>query len=1412
MNRNAPRGLVPWLFIALVLVSVLGARYSLERLSGHMALLRDDGLETIRKEFGETLDWESISPTIIRGISINGVTIGEIGRAERVQVLFRPIDILLGRVGDAIPEIVIVRPRVYLETTESLESVEHIIRTAAERAQGRLRTTVRVRNGTIRYRDETQTATVQQMYVQVVLDQTMVTAGGRMETRYARTDDDDPFSLATDLTLELQGPRRDQDFQGTVDIGTISGTHLTAEGQSFYARYRNGTIRVERIRSNDPLDLAATFDVETGRTTVDARSSLFRLADVVQLHGPWSGFQRFLTIPITSVGSAVVGNTGVVERAEGAISTRVALEELPEPVSIDANLTYEDGTLLVPDMTIRPASGAARVSGRWDVHERSASGAIVLDALSYAESPRVSGNVVFTALKNDLRVSASTMSLGETVLYSLSFEGRRSGSFIDGSFSASGSEDTVDEVYGRFRMAGFDDISGEVNLVGFSLGTIAQVGDSFGRALDLPSSVLGLEVSGTGRFDRRQGSFSVDIPNLVLADPDSELIVRVGGRYSDGKVLVERYYLRNSGVIVYGEALVTFGSAGTIDFDTDFVVNQIEYSFRGIVDPQGNLLVLGPYGVEARLRRTRAGALRLVASVESLPLPIGRSTLSTQFDGLFLDRSTWYVGFNEIRLNDLPIPGGRTASLVLAATIQPNTISVALLQAQDLVGTVTGTADVEYSIGETLEATLEGRFGALDGPEQYRISARYQAGRFGVDARILSSPVNRLSPRIRDGTVSGTVQAAGTVDDPQIRAFFESSDIRSGDREIEFSLFLYGDNRELRIAGSELRLETTEVSIDTIRLDRNEGTIEGTLEYRDRSRNRSDRVHILGDTDRISDLSSSTLVSLPVRAQIETVPLDQERPTRVYLIERSSGVTSLRRDDDAIAGRIDDSGTFDLRTQAPFPISMRAEGYFGRGSVELTASGVRIDLQESIDFLAIPGLEDVQGTAEGAIRVIGRPDDPDMYGTLRIRNFATTTSFSPEPIGPLDTAVIVEEKLIRLRPTVIDVDGTSLEINGNVLLNRFVPSVYEFSLAIAGDTGLRIVQQFGPVDVDGYGLGRIDVRGNRNRISIAGSIRANGTRITLSDEYVRRERDTDILVDLDLETGRAVQFIWPDRDFPILRANFANNQQISISSNSLTREFELLGEAEIQSGDVFYFDRSFFLREGTVVFRENQDQFDPRLTVRAELREATPEGTVRIYLVAENQALSEFSPRFESNPPLTGNEIIAILGGNIFQQSGEAVVNLSTALLSTSDIVTQFGLFRSFEDAVREQFNLDLFAIRTSLIQNALLTAIDPTDETVQQVSPSLGTYLNNTSIFMGRYLGDAVFGQILVELRSRDFLDEDEEDQGIRRLGGVLIDSEISLEWQTPFFLLEWAIAPQNPEELFVRDNTFSFLWSFRY
>jgi translocation and assembly module TamB len=236
-------------------------------------------------------------------------------------------------------------------------------------------------------------------------------------------------------------------------------------------------------------------------------------------------------------------------------------------------------------------------------------------------------------------------------------------------------------------------------------------------------------------------------------------------------------------------------------------------------------------------------------------------------------------------------------------------------------------------------------------------------------------------------------------------------------------------------------------------------------------------------------------------------------------------------------------------------------------------------------------------------------------------------------------------------------------------------------------------------------------------------------------------------------------------------------------------------------------------------FNEKTGSFEPILNVRAEIRENTEEGLVRIYLVANNTKLSQrvgedkdklgdFSPRFESDSGLTEERIRTILGQNVLGSRGEDSINLETALLLTSDIITQVGVVKAFEKDMRERLGVDLFSVRTHIVQNLLQGVVGTeTDIRTENDTPSFGRYLDKTSLFLGKYIGSDLFLELLLQFRADDPLAQKNRD-----LGGLDIDTELILEWKTPLFLLEWSFFPKHPNELFIFDNKFTFRWKFSF
>jgi len=123
---------------------------------------------------------------------------------------------------------------------------------------------------------------------------------------------------------------------------------------------------------------------------------------------------------------------------------------------------------------------------------------------------------------------------------------------------------------------------------------------------------------------------------------------------------------------------------------------------------------------------------------------------------------------------------------------------------------------------------------------------------------------------------------------------------------------------------------------------------------------------------------------------------------------------------------------------------------------------------------------------------------------------------------------------------------------------------------------------------------------------------------------------------------------------------------------------------------------------------------------------------------------------------------------------------------------------------VRQVMNLDMFSVRTQIIQNLAAQKV-------------LGTSLNpldNTSVSIGKYIGNDLFLEMLVRLQQPQIPVAVVTPQGglIAESMALQTELELNLEWATPFFLMEWSFLPQHPETLFLSDNSLSFSWRFSY
>jgi len=213
--------------------------------------------------------------------------------------------------------------------------------------------------------------------------------------------------------------------------------------------------------------------------------------------------------------------------------------------------------------------------------------------------------------------------------------------------------------------------------------------------------------------------------------------------------------------------------------------------------------------------------------------------------------------------------------------------------------------------------------------------------------------------------------------------------------------------------------------------------------------------------------------------------------------------------------------------------------------------------------------------------------------------------------------------------------------------------------------------------------------------------------------------------------------------------------------------------------------------------------------VEAEIKEIDNSGRpVTISLIVDNEPLSTFTPRFVSQPALSTVEIANILGANLYTQFSGTQTDLTSALLLTGDIFSQFSVVRTFEQQVKDVFNLDLFSLRTQMVQNIILERVLNQNITQDpQADVTLGRYLDNTTLFLGKYLGNELFFEALLQIQQEPISIGDFQRDELN------FTMEVGLEWNTPLFLLNLSISPDFVEPLNSIENTSVGLsWDYSY
>ncbi len=1399
-------------------------------LSQRMAELKEQTVALLEKAVGRKISYQSISPSVLRYMEIRNLSIYDSTNPDSVLLTIRKM-----RISYSLLQLLLHRDPVGSMREISIENSVFDIDVRRDSDITRLlENLLTSREGEDRLRVRFSGANVS---FNVTMDGASVSLANLFFTIDSRSDalavsfrGGANGSVGTDFgftsSLKVQGKiGRLLDWSDlTFKVVSFSSSLLSTGGQTFQLVWKNNTIEARKIWDHSPFDMHFLADLASNVYTLNFQSEGFQPDKLLRLSGWLSKYNKWLSASITASGKVTYDLAAKNLSYSGDLDAFFP-DQLPvRDVRVAGAFAGTQKRIALQQLRLTSATGNAEFTGDVLLDSFLPQGTLALSDLDVYRGERVSALISLQRSGGSLQITGREMSVGDVPfdVFDLTLAPGKDGdrfhlalSFAQESHRHSLQADGLVDIGEHPRLSLSADLADVppdklLQIVAGSTGSREQ------RNIEGFLSQFAL----TTRF-----SLTTDFSDYIISgtsvrlskwdDPGTRLDFAF--TLDRGGFSVSGFSGTWRGYTVKGDLSGQFSSRDKIAFSSGITFRDTPYSFAGTYSALAGLKVTGSYGLEVELTPDMDKVYTLLAKADRFPLPLGGGFRKISFglEGRFPANGPWWVTCPSLAVFDLPLLQSRLNTTEMSFVLMPGTLSVPGVRFTDELSVLEGSGKATYQVEadpfdprflDNLDAQVTVDLKGKGSSETYAVRGGVKKGSLSVQAEFKGVPLKRVGSFALAGELTGSARVVGLVTNPAADLTVTLLNGRLGTDPI-------GMSAALGLAGDRLEVKNLSVSYLSHRINESTGSLElgkGAYSFTTRFQGGffGDKVetvaHLDGQVQAASwDSFTSHFFEGAVRGRLTLSDImvnGTAFPSWGMDVRTEGGI--LRFDGgpgNSIHGTFTSNKAFTLELQAPLPLIGSAEGRIIRDRIDTKLSMSAVDLRVLNPILKNPIVSFASGTASGELALAGPLNDPDYTGSLIVTDAGISCFFAKDTAGPMSTRLSFTGKTFSF-PTVFASAGAArLSASGSFTIDHWVPNSFTVEIATEDQTSARLTGKFGSVRADGLASGRIKISGNEERTEVNGSMVASDCRITLgpaaSGKFVPEDPPT--FLTLGVELGKRVEFNWPSMEVPVVRTVAKTGNSLAITYRGDSGAYTVKGTTEIQGGEVYYFDRSFVLKSGRIVFDENQTDFDPRITVHGEIREwdAKTNEEVKIFLDADNK-LSKFSPRFSSDPSRLDVDIMAMIGAPIVTRAETQGLGVSAVLLG-SDIPIQFAILRPFEQKMRELLGLDTFSLRTQLIQNLIAqklfgTAINP---------------LDNTSLSLGWYLGNDLFVEMLMRLQSQATY------PGVgSSVAGLKSEVEFNLEWATPLFLLDWTLTPQTPQSLFIPDNSISIRWRFSY
>jgi hypothetical protein len=1229
-----------------------------------------------------------------------------------------------------------------------------------------------------------------------------------------------------------------------LNIPSATGEYFNIRAVNFSVFLDKEELDIKKIPDRSPYDLSLNYAFASGRIFGEFRADNFSPREIMVLSGSRRSYNQYLALNTTGSASFETDEGGGFNYRID-LSGNMGQNFFLGPLDYMIDGSGNEERVHFNELFLGFPHGSLGYSGDLEYDPLEPNGVLTVSDFSISGDSPLNGKLTISGSGERVNLFSDSFSLGEVFLSILDLE------FVRGEkelvFGASAL---------RFRnIESWDDISqSEISLTGalnynprelqaslkfdsFSVMDILEMTRAFGKIPGFPDPVssaidetsITTEVFITTDFSQ----ISYNIPRLVVAyQGERELLALVSLSGTDRRFEISEGSIAWSGGGFNITGSADFSNRDDITFSIRASWQEQTYYLEGLLD-RSSLNISGSYGLSVYAAVSPFGGYSAYFAADSFPIAINNqfARFSTFVSMQYNTPDSWYIDLDRFEVTDLATSVSLSSTLRISGIADQEGAQFRDLYFDDGRGELLGEANFFWSRSSEMDVpgyyTGNIRMETRGGGEYYDVSVIYANEKLSLTLKGKQMQLGRMLRNAAGATVNGEGRLEwSSTEDWFVTATIDDLTARNGDTEIVLSAGASISPNELSIYDLHANYGTLEAELPALVINRVNTTaltdvrIWGTAIGRSIETNFSARAEFM-PIDSWFELNRA-LDSFKGIITVEYARFDamESQDPFELVFSRSSAEFALNGGPrNMIRAALGGDGAFFVSLSHPSPIRGTVTGVLSSRTIDAQASDLYIDMVSLWNI--IPSNEIINctgGFVNASIRIRGPLGDPEFFGFAQGNSIRLSVPlYLNAEIGPVPILVTLDGNEMRFGPVNAPCGKGYGEVTGLFRFDRWIPDTLNINIEATADAPVPFSFDVLGILASGNASGTLNIDLTDYVLKVTGNLTGEDTEITLDTQEIAAAAagrlDSGALIpvvtDFTIKTGRKVEFLWPNSNSPILRANAAAGTVLRIESDSESGRFSMNGDVNLRSGEIFYVQRSFYIRNGVLSFNENELRFDPRFTVRAEIRDRTDDGPVTISMIVENEPLLSFEARFESSPPLSQIDILSLLGQNLGEESQEDGKAMNMMLSSATDILSQFLGLRRVERVVRDILGLDMFSFRTQIIPNAVSMLRNPVDGD----SP-YGNYLDNTTVFVGKYLGSDMFFQGMLTLRYDDVTDPGRRLRGMSdnslMVGDFIFEPDISIELHSPLFDIRWNITPLHLENLFISDTSFSLTWRF--